>query len=277
MKKPSISFILFAYNEEKRIGYAVKNFINYGPVFVLDGGSTDRTQEITEGLGGTFLTRPKSTQAATETSLNLDFIKSHIKTDWIYWGYCDNTAPKKLVELMCRLAEENVYKRVNLPMYTYLWGNTEHPAQRSHLAALFHKDFIDFANNPIHCFGKFLGTKEQDLVLPFSDETALRHFSTYNVAKYVAGYTRYAEEEAEQKFKAKERFKLTKLFAAMLRYLWIYRRALKTPKLGLLIMMNMAFGRLITYTRLYEYEQDITLDTIEDKYSKEKEKLLHEF
>ena len=87
--------------------------------------------------------------------------------------------------------------------------------------------------------------------------------------------SRYAEEEAQQKFKDGERFSVVKLFAAMLRYMWIYRRTFKTSQLGILIMLNMAFGRLMTYTRLYEYEHGITLESVEHAYSLEKEKLLH--
>lgn len=274
---PHITFILFTYNEEKRIRYAVENFRAYGKVILLDGGSTDRTQEIAEDLGAVFLLRPPSTSAAVETAENLSFIKKHISTDWIYWGYCDNTAPQTLVKEMCRIAGENRFKKVNLPLFTYLWGEVNHVAQKSYLPALFHVDYIDFKNNPIHNFGTFLGKDDEILTLPSRPALALKHFSTYNVAKYVAGYMRYGEEEARQKFERGERFSTLKLFAAMLRYLWIYRHAFRSPRLGTLIMFNMAFGRLMTYTRLYEYENNITLDSIEKKYSLEKERILNEF
>jgi hypothetical protein len=178
---------------------------------------------------------------------------------------------------MVRIASENHFKKVNLPLFTYLWGETGHVSQKSHLAALFHKDYIDFDNNQIHSFGKFLGRDDEVLTLLSTPDFALRHFSTYNVAKYVAGYMRYGEEEARQKFERGERFSLVKLFAAMMRYLWIYRRSLRSPRLGILIMLNMAFGRLMTYTRLYEYEHDITLDSIEDNYSRKKKQILKDF
>lgn len=277
MSTRPITFILFTYNEEKRIAYAVRNFITHGPVLILDGGSTDRTQEIAEELGATFLRRPESARAAVETQTNLDFIRQHIDTDWIYWGYCDNTAPKTLVEEMCRIASEDRYKKINLPLYTYLWGETDYPAQKSSIPALFHAEYIDFTNNPIHSFGRFLGSEDEVHTLPSTPAFALRHFSTYNVAKYVAGYMRYGEEEARQKFEHGEAFRTIKLLAAMIRYMWIYRRAFRSPRLGLLIALNMAFGRLMTYTRLYEYENGITLDSIEQSYSKKKEQILHDF
>lgn len=272
----NISFIIFTYNEEKRIEYAVRNFIKYGPVIIMDGGSTDRTQEIAEALGATFLSRPPSSQVAAETQTNLDFIKDHIDTDYIYWGYCDYIAPKNLLKKITEVGREGKYKQVYIPLYTYLWGYTGHFAQKYPVPCLFHKDYIDFRGNYIHGRGRFLGKPEEVLTLPSRESLAIRHFSTYVESKYVAGYMRYAEEEAREKFARGESFSVIKLLAAMGRYIWIYRRAFLNPKLGLLISLNMAFGRLMTYTRLYEYEHDITLDSVEAAYAKEKEKILAE-
>lgn len=268
------TFILFTYNEEKRIEYAIKNFINYGPVLILDGGSTDKTQAIAESLGAIFLTRPATDIPFVENQPNLDFIRQNISTDYVYWGFVDNIAPLQLVEKLTEIAEEAKYKRVHIPMWTYLWGETSYPAQFSHIPAFFHKDSIDFKDNTIHKFGKFLGSPEQDLTLPAKAELTLRHFSTYNAEKFVYGYMRYANTEAKQKFIKGEKFSVIKLLAAMLRYCWIYRRSLRNPRLGILIILNMAFGRLMTYTRLYEYENDLTIDSIEDSYSKRKEQIL---
>jgi glycosyltransferase involved in cell wall biosynthesis len=269
--KNTVTFILFCYNEEKRIAHAIRCFKDYGPIILMDGGSTDRTREIAEGLGATFLSRPESLNPSVETEVNLDFIKAHTDTPWIYWGYVDNIAPRSLVEKLVAVAKEGTYKRVLAPLYTYLWGNTDHYAQRSYILAAFHRDYMDFKNNPIHSMGRFAGQPEEDLRLPDTDQFALRHFSTYNESKFVSGYMRYAEQEAMVKFKSGERFSVLKLLAAMLRYIWIYRRSLRSPRLGILIMLNMAFGRLMTYTRLYELEHDLTLETIEDNYSRKKE------
>lgn len=273
--KNNITFILFTYNEEKRIEYAVRNFVNYGQVILLDGGSTDRTQEIAESLGATFLVRPPVNLPFVENQPNLDFIKQNISTEYIYWGYVDNIAPKSLVEKLIKIANEKFYKRVTIPMITYLWGQTKYPVQHSHIAAFFHKDAIDFRDNTIHHFGRFLGTTQEDLTLPNQPEFRIHHFSTYNEEKFVRGYMRYGETEAKQKFENGERFSVIKLFAAMLRYCWIYRNSIKNPKLGTLIMLNMAFGRLMTYTLLYEYENDISLDNIENSYAEAKEKILN--
>ncbi len=274
----NISFILFAYNEEKRIEYAIKNFIRYGKVYILDGGSTDNTQKIAESLGATFHTRPPSKVINVETQTNFEFIKSLIDTDWIYWGYVDNIAPQTLMDRIIEITKENKYKSIMIPLYTYLWGNTKNYALRSHAPFVFHKDYMDFTNNYIHGIGQFLGKNEERITLPNKEEFALKHFSTYNVTKFVGGHIKYSELEAKEKFEKNKKFSLTRLFAAMLLYAYIFGKYnYRNGKLGILIILNYMFYRVMTYTRLYEFENNITLDSIEDNYSKKKEEILSKF
>lgn len=276
--KNNLTFILFAYNEEKRISYVIKNFINYGEVFILDGGSTDRTQEIAESLGAKFFIRPENKSPFMETEENFAFIKSIITTEWIYWGYTDNIAPKTLVEKMVEISKQDIIKSVNIPLYTYLWGNTKEYAHKSYAPFLYHKDYIDFKNNHIHGLGKFTGTKSQQIFLKDEDSYALKHFSTYTLTKFISGHLRYAETEAIQKFEKGEKFSLLKMFAAMVRYAYIYGKySYKNGTLGLLIILNYMVFRLMTYTRLYELEHEITLTSVEENYSKVKEKILEDF
>lgn len=275
--KKTVSFVILAYNEEKRIENVIKNFVEYGEVIILDGGSTDNTKAICEQLGAKYYLRPETKKIQIENAENFSFIRETINTDWIYWGHADYLAPKTLVEKMVEISQQDKIKTVSIPLYTYLWGETDFPTAKTHTSMFFHKDFRDFSGNRIHYQGSFTGTPEQLLVLPNQPAYALRHFSVYNESKYVAGYMRYGEEEARQKFEHGEHFSAIKLLAAMVRYMWIYRRSLRSPKLGLLIMLNMAFGRLMTYTRLYEYEHGITLDSIEQNYSRKKEEILKEF
>ena len=276
--KSNITFILFAYNEEKRIAFAIKNFIAYGDVYVLDGGSTDRTKEITESLGAYFFVRPENKKSFVETDENFQFIKSIIKTDWLYWGYTDNLAPKTLVEKMVEISSQDTIKLVNIPLYTYLWGNTDNYTHKGYAPFLYHKDYIDFKENYIHGLGKFTGKKEQQIFLENKEEYALKHFSVYTLNKFITGHLRYAETEALQKFERGEHFSLTKMLAAMVRYIIIYGRyCYKNKTLGLIIALHYAFFRLMTYTRLYELEHNITLEGVEEKYAVKKRELLSDF
>lgn len=274
----NVTFIIFTYNEEKRLPFILRNFSKYGRVCVMDGGSTDRTKEVAQSGGASFFTRPKSLRPNVETIENFEFIKTFLNTDWIYWGYADNIAPKTLLDKLVEISRQDKISQVFIPLYTYLWGNTKRYAQKGYAPFFFHKDFIDFSGNYIHGIGKFTGSKEQILVLPSREEYALKHFSTYNIEKFVRGHIRYAEQEAQEKFQAGQKFSVWRLLRAILGYVWIFgKQNYKNGRLGLLIILNYIFYRVMTYTRLYELENGITLESIEDNYSKKKEQLLKEF
>ncbi|MEI7498657.1 MAG: glycosyltransferase [Candidatus Falkowbacteria bacterium] len=267
----NITFAIFTYNEAERITYVIRNFIPFGEVILFDGGSTDNTQEVAERLGAKFYTRPDLDRA--ETAKNLDFIKSKISNEWLYWAFADNLAPKSLISELIKIASQDRYKIVYAPMYTYLWGNTENFAQKYYAPVLFHKDYIEF-HHKIHSMGRFTGEKNQVLRLPNKKEFALLHYSTYNIEKFTQRYLQYANIEAGDKFKDGERFSLLKLFAAMIRWAWYLRSSLKNLRLGIIITLSFAFSRLLTYARLYEIENGIDLEKIEKNYSDSKEKLL---
>ena len=273
----NITFIIFTYNEEKRLPFVLRNLSAYGRVCLMDDGSTDRTKEIAEAANASYFIRPKG-QINVETQVNLDFIKTFLQTDWIYWGYADNFAPKALLEKLAEISRQDNYKQVLIPLYTYLWGNTKNYAHKGYAPFFFHKDFVDFSKNHIHGIGQFKGSPEQILKLPDQESLALKHFSTYNVEKFVRNHMRYAEQEALEKFRAGQKFSLWRLFRAMLAYCWIFaKHAFRYGKLGLLIIFNYMAYRVMTYTRLYELERGITLETIESNYSKKKEEMLKDF
>lgn len=273
----NITFVIFTFNEEKRVKYVIKNFIKYGDVLIMDGGSNDNTKKIAEELGAKFVLRPEKKEVFGETQGWLNFIKDNIQTEWIYWGHVDNIAPKLLVEKMVEISKQDKFKQVLIPLYTYLWGNTKHHVSKGYTPFLFHKDFVDFSDNYIHGMGKFLGRNDQLLKLPNRNEFALKHFSVYDIHKFVLGHLNYAEGEAIGKFEKGKRFSTLKMLAGMARYWWIYRRSLKNGALGLIIVMSYSFFRLMAYAKLYELENDVSLESIENNYAALKEKILEDF
>ncbi len=274
----NITFVIFTFNEEKRIEYAIRNFINYGEVLIMDGGSTDKTKEIAEKLGAKFFSRPLSNRPQVETQEIFDFIKDKVKTDWIYWGYVDNFAPKTLLDKFVEISSQNVFKVVVNPLYTYLWGNTKNFAHKGGTQVFFHKNYISFVDNNMHNMGRFIGKKDELLRLPNRKEFALIHFSTYNIGKFVAGHLKYAEAEALDKQKDGKKFNTTRMLAAMIYYCFIFcKNGYKNGILGLIAMLSYAFSRFMVYVKLYELEKGITMESIENNYSKMKKEMLKEF
>lgn len=270
----NITFVIFTFNEEKRIGAVVKNCIKYGEVLVLDGGSTDATQKITEELGGRFVLRPQGLYG--ETQPMYEFMKQHVTTSWIFWNFADIMLPKILLEKLTEISQQEKIKYVMLPLDTYLWGETKYPAEHGRSPRFFHKDYLDFSDNRIHGMGKFLGAEDEKLELTGA-KYAAKHFSVYNIEKFVIGHLKYANIEAQERFDNGERFKMKNTLIGMIRLFGQYYRAsYKNKGIGLMTALAYAFFRFMIFLRLYEIEHQLTLDTIEENYAKEKERINQE-
>lgn len=270
MPDSNIAFILFTLNEEKRIEYPVRNFIKYGEVIILDGGSTDRTGEIAQKYGAKFLQRPKidivdavgnKGIAIAETKEMFDFVKANTDKKWLFWQYVDDLAPKALLEKLTEISRQDKYKQVIVPLYTYLWGKTAHPAIKTAVGCFFQRDAVDFSNNQIHGMGRFLGKKGESLRLPIRDEYAIRHFSLYNLTKFATSHLSYAEAEALQKYSNGQKFSVIRMLAAMVRYFWLfYKDNWKNGAVGFMEALAYSYFRLLTYFSLYEKENGVTLE-----------------
>ena len=273
----NITFAIFTFNEEKRIAAVVRNFIKYGDVLVLDDGSTDHTKDIAESLGARVVRRPALENGIVESQGIYNFILSETSTKWLFWTFADNFAPKSLLEKLKEISEQEKIKYVNVPLYTYLWGETEYVTQKSYSPRFFTRDAMDFSDNHIHGMGKFLGQPDEVLTLPMKDKYALYHYSLYNTEKFILSHMRYAAMEAEEKFKSGKKFSSVRLLAAMARYFWLYyKNGRKNKQIGLIIALLYSCFRLMTYGRLYELENDLTIEKIEKKYNEAAEKILQE-
>jgi len=267
----NITFVIFTFNEEKRIELVIRNVRAYGDVIVFDGGSTDNTQKIAESLGARFALRPPQDTVYVETQYMYKSLLSHVQTDWIFWDFADNVLPQKLLEKLRTISEQEKIKYVHIPLYTYLWGQTDSPANKSYSPRFFHKDFVSFEKNQIHGMGEFSGQNNEQMMLPLKDEFALQHFSLYNMEKFVESHKRYALAEAEGRFAAGETFSVFRMIGSMVRYFFLYyKNGYKNGASGFFSALLYSFFRLMTHIKLYELEHDMTIENIEKKYNDKK-------
>ena len=271
----NITFVIFVYNEEKRIGLLTRNLIKYGQVMFMDDGSTDNSKEIAENLGAKFIRRPAGPMH-TETQDMLEFVKKHVTTPWIFWSYVDNLLPKTLLEKITEISRQDKIKYVYVPIFTYLWGDTKNIYVKAAYGCFWKKDMVDFSQNRIHSMSRFLGREEEKLRLPMRLEYAMRHFSLYDMDKFMSKHWQYAKVEAEQKFADGKRLTPVYLFGSMGHYLWIFWAGIKSGMRGILVSLLYAFFRLMVCVKLYELEHGLDLETIEAEYVKEKQKLVDE-
>lgn len=275
MTSNNLSFIIFTYNEERRIEYVIRNLIKYGEVLLLDDGSTDKTKEVAEKMGAKVILRPK--MKVVENQEMLDFVKSVTKAEWIFFGCGDHAFSKRLLERMVEISEQDKIKYVQIPIYTYLWGDTKNVMQKGYTPRFFRRDYVSFSENRVHGMGEFLGAKDEILILPNKEEYAIRHYSTYNIKKFISSHLTYAEIEAQERFQDGRKFNFLRMLISMARYFFIYiKSGFKLGALGFLVAMSYSFFRFMMFFKLYELEHNINLEGIEENYSKSKEELLKE-
>ncbi len=273
----NISFVIFTYNDGYRLEYALRDFLPYGEVIVSDQESTDNTREIAEKFGAKVISRQANGKSFIETQELLDQVSQAASNDWLYWGYVDNILPKTLLEKLVEISRQQKIKYVYIPVFTYLWGDTRQVMAKAEYPCFFKKGVVDFSNNKIHGMGKFLGKPDELLHLPQTHEFAMRHFSLYDLNKFITAHLRYANAEVEQKFKDGKRFSLLYLFGSMGHYFYLfYKRGFKAGTRGLLVALLYVFFRLMVAFRLYELEHNLDLQSIESEYAKVKEAIVKE-
>ncbi len=275
-RKGNITFIIFTYNDGYRVEYSIRNLKPFGEVIVSDQESTDNTVEIANKLSVRVASRKATGKPFIETQELLDTVEGLATNDWIYWGFVDNILPKTLLEKMVKISHQDKYKHVFIPIYTYLWGDTKNVYVKAAYGCFWKKGMMDFRQNRIHNMGKFLGKKEEELRLPMKPKYAMRHFSLYDMNKFLSSHWRYAQTEAEQKYRDGKRLGFVYLFGSMARYFWIFWGGIKAGTRGLLVSLLYSFFRLMMCVRLYELEHGWTLESIEAEYAKEKKKLVEE-
>ena len=245
---------------------------------MLDDGSTDRTQEIAERCGARFVRRPiDKVSPLAETQLMLDFAKSLITTDWIFWGYVDIFLPKTLLDKMAEISKQELYKYVYVPIDTYLWGEIKHPVIRAAYPSFFHKDYADFKGNRLHSMGKFIGRPAQVLRLPWQAQYAMRHYSLYDLEKFVSKHLNYANVEAQDKFSHGAKFSPAYMLGSMGRYFYLfYKRGWRAGVRGLYAALLYSFFRLMVAVRLYELEHGLNLEAIEAEFTIAKKQIVED-
>ncbi len=274
LTKSKITFIIFTYNEEKRIQYPIKCFLPYGPVLVVDNFSNDKTVEISQKAGAEVI-RYKN-NGWVETKKEADFVYRYIKTDWVFWGFADEMVPKTCLELYKKISSVSKYKIVIQKRKTLLYDSNSEFVPCYVSINFFRKDAIDFFSNAIHQMGKFTShvKPSEILYLPPVDEYSVYHFSRYNTESVIRNFNSYSSLHAQSTPKKFIGLKIifSPIYSFFLNY--IFFGAFKYGLKGLIISIQFAIYSFLTLAKVYEKSQNITLDSIEEKFVLEKEKIL---
>ncbi len=273
--KSNITFIIFTYNEEKRIEYPIKCFLPYGEVIISDDSSTDNTVKIAEKLGAKILKRKVHETIFVENKEEAEFIFSHVKTDWVYWGFSDTMISKTCLELYEKISQENKYKIIVQKLKTLLYNSHEYFNHLNVTTRFFRKDSVDFSNNTIHQMGKFAShVKPSEILylLPI-DEYSLYHFSTNITESTVSNMNKYSDDHAQSTSKLSFlRMILWSVSFFMMAY--FLNGGFKYGAEGFIVAVQYSLYPFIVYSKTYEKKYNFTSQSIENNFAKKKKRLL---
>lgn len=273
-KKSNITFIIFTYNEEKRIEYPIKCFLPYGQVLIVDNFSSDNTVGVSQKTGAKVI-RYKN-DGWVETKKEADFVYKHVKTDWVFWGFADEMVPKTCLDLYKKISNESKYKIVVQKRKTLFYDSNDEFAPCDVAIKFFQKDAIDFSNNTIHQVGKFFShvKPSEVLYLPPIDEYSVYHFSRYNTESIMKNFNKYSSIHAQSTSTKFIGLKIVfiPIYSFFSNYLFfgMFKYGLK----GMIVSTQYAIYSFLTLAKAYEKSQNITLDSIENKFISGKEKIL---
>lgn len=195
-----ITFVVFTYNEEKRIENVIRNFIKFGKVLIADDGSSDRTLEIAKKYGCDIYIRENFGYGYVENQPLVNRLYELVDTEWIYWAFADEMLALDSIQQVMRIVKEDKYEIINIDRKNYFMGRFCYNMFHSRTNKCFKKGAIDFSNNEIHGFGKAVVTIDKIYILP--DKYYVHHYISNNVSSYLNVINRYTEEENGRKFKS---------------------------------------------------------------------------
>lgn len=271
-----ITFVIFTFNEERRIEYVLRRFQAYGKILIVDNFSTDKTVEIAKKYQANVFQR-KNEMGWGEEEHEVERILSKVDTEWVYWGYADEIAAPGLLEKMVEVSTGSKYKIIKFQRRNVHYGVKDLYLENAIQYRYFKKGSIDFKGNKIHGFGNIVCKNEEILELPLVDDYALFHFSTYNISKYEQNHSVYSDVEAKHNVEKGKKIKVKHLIARpikmFLKY-YIINGGWKAGIPGLIMTMQYCFFTFNTLAKTREIDNNVTLETIEKNYDKLKEDML---
>lgn len=275
-KKGDITFVIFTYNEEHRLPYVLRAIHGYGDIMIIDNWSTDRTIEVAKKYTPLVFQRDKV--PFTEDEATVRYVYERAKTNWFYWAYADELLLPPLLERMALLSRQEKYKIAWIWRKNYNYGGVN--LKNGFALRFFRKGAIDFRNNQIGRFGKIVVSSGEILKLPKRDAYAMHHFSTYDIARFEAGHSKYSAEEARANLRLGRHFSGFKLIVKpiyfFLRFM-IFGGAWRWGWRGLIITAQYCFYFFNIQAKMWEMENKVTIESIEKTYDDMKEELLKKF
>jgi glycosyltransferase involved in cell wall biosynthesis len=270
--KNNITFVIFTYNEERRIERVIKNFKDYGKILIADNRSTDRTQEIALRFGCDILVR-ENEYIFVENQELVNLIYSRIDTQWVYWAFADEMVDKPTLDEILKNVNSNKYDVINIDRKNYYYGKFCHDLLHSRTSKVLKKGAIDFRGNEIHSMGKVVVPLSRVCFL--SNKFFVHHFISFTVSDTLNTINRYSEAEVKAKYKHK--VSIMYIYYQITKHIiknYIFSKGYKSAYAGLQAIMMHICEEWVRDIKHYESDNHINMLTIENAYNVERDKIL---
>lgn len=271
----NLTFVIFTFNEEKRIERVIKNLKDYGHILIADNQSTDKTQEIAKKYGCDIFIRTEEFEFV-ETQMMMSALDKVVQTEWIYWGFADEMLDKNTLDETTKIIATNQYDIISIDRKNYYHGKFCYDAFASRTNKIFKKGAIDFANNAIHGFGKPTVPPEKIYNLP--NEMFVHHFISNTAQSYLNTINRYTETEL--KFTHKDRgaiFNFILFPAKLFLSNFILKKGYKAGFAGWNLTFIQIFYFIIKYIKLSEQKNNLSAKEIESQNDIFRDAILRKF
>jgi glycosyltransferase involved in cell wall biosynthesis len=141
-----MTFLIFAFNEARRIGYVLDHAVKWAKeIVVLDKGSTDGTLEICRSYGDRVrvVSIPFTERGHEDYSI---LIPAHATEDWVFLSTCSEIPTRKLIEKCEEIlaTKGDQLDLIYVPRLMYYFGLHRDPENGgvAYYPFLFHKQRV---------------------------------------------------------------------------------------------------------------------------------------
>lgn len=275
-----ISAVINTFNEEKNISYALRSVRFWvDEIIIVDMYSTDNTVNIAREFGAKiyFHERVNFVEPARA------FAVSKSCGEWVLVLDADEVIPEPLSRKLKYVAYHTQdIDVVRLHRLNYIFGSPmNHTGWGPHYdkqTRFFRRGFITFSSK-IHDLPSFT-TKVRVRDIGYEHGCAVVHFNYLDVSHFLEKLNRYTTIEASQLPKRVGRFLcIVAAGHAAKEFLFRYVKAqgYRDGWRGFYLSLFMALYRLTTYAKLTELSAVGTLDTVQNLYRAEAEKIVSQY
>ncbi|MGA2409788.1 MAG: glycosyltransferase family 2 protein [Candidatus Binataceae bacterium] len=251
---PTISVIINTFNEEKRLGFALRSVKQWADeMIVVDQHSTDRTIEIAHGLGARVISHRGNGKPYPPR----EFAVEQGSGDWILALDADEVVPPQLAHELQRISSLPDIDAAVVPRLNYWFGSpimhSSCDPDRDACVRFFKRGRIIASSEAHKDFSIPAGARA--FRIPYTPGNALVHFTYVNTEAVLTRTNRYSTLEAQQLYRdGADATLMRTTYSAGKEFLWRYFKCqgYRDGWRGLYISFAGALYRICIDAKLHE-------------------------